>query len=69
MGDWARALTSKSFFILAFVIVSAIGVAKMLGISDSDILETAVTAAIATVVSSVLTFFVFRSASRGARRG
>ena len=70
MGDWRRTLVGKAFFVLAFVIVSTIGVAKMLGVDDSSILETIINAVVSTVVSMLLVLLVLgRSRGGGVARG
>jgi len=66
---WHRTVTEKAFFVIAFVLVATIGLASALGISGNDILETAVNAAISTVIAVLITTLVFWSERRRATRG
>jgi len=60
-----RKITEKAFFVLAFVLLTAVGVARALGLSDNDILGTLVTAVIASAVSLFISFLVFRTEASG----
>mgnify|MGYP000279970325 CR=1 FL=1 len=66
---WHRTVTEKAFFVIIFVLVTTIGLASLLGISGSDILETAVNAAISTAIAVLITALVFWSERRRATRG
>ena len=63
---WHRKITEKAFFILFFVLVSTLGVARMLGVSGNEILETAINAAISTVIAILIAFVVFSQERRRA---
>jgi len=58
MGRLKWTLVERSFFILAFTILAAFGVAALIGIQGSEIAENAITAVIATAVSLILTILV-----------
>jgi len=58
MGRLKWTLVERSFFILAFTILAAFGVAALIGIQGSELAENAITAVIATAVSLLLTLLV-----------
>ena len=60
-----RKITEKAFFVIAFVLLSAIGVAQAFGLSNNDIISTLITAVIASAVSLLISFIVFRTEASG----
>jgi len=56
-----KKITEKAFFIIIFVLLSAIGIANAFGISGNDILTTLITAVIASAISMLVSFLVFHS--------
>jgi len=59
------AIVERAFFILIFTFLAAIGVASYFGIKGSTIVENTITAAIATIVSIILTILILGFPKRG----
>jgi hypothetical protein len=57
--SWYKSLTEKSFFIIIFTLVATFGLARALGFSGNDLLETAINAIITTLIVIILTQLIF----------
>ena len=61
---WYKSLTEKAFFIIIFTLVATFGIAKSLGFSDNQLLETAINAIITVLIATLVTAIIFWSHRR-----
>jgi len=66
---WYKSVVEKSLFTLIFVLITAIGLANLLGISNNQILETIVNAVISTLIALIITILIFKSHERRITKG
>ena len=71
VGDvaWYKSLTEKSLFIIIFTLVATFGLARALGFSENELLETAINAIITTLIVIILTTVIFYMHKRDVEGG